>query len=188
MPEKRGRVREEREGEGTTAAQRADHFTSLVVEHERRVHRTLSRLGVREADLEDAKQAVFLVVHRRLGDLLPRASFTTWLHGICVRVASEHRRRAHVRRELLPGELPDSAAPPTQEDAVALSEARESLSRMLAALDEDKRAVFVLFELEERPMAVVARLVGCPVQTAYYRLYAARREIDAILSGANGCA
>ena len=33
------------------------------------------------------------------------------------------------------------------------------------------------FEIEELSMAEVARSVGCPLFTAYARLYAARREV-----------
>jgi RNA polymerase sigma-70 factor (ECF subfamily) len=56
------------------------------------------------------------------------------------------------------------------------------LDRALAALDDDKRAVFVLFELEQAPMQAVADAVGVPLQTAYARLYAARRLIEAWLA------
>jgi RNA polymerase sigma-70 factor, ECF subfamily len=39
--------------------------------------------------------------------------------------------------------------------------------------------VFVLYELEELPMAEVAAGIGCPVQTAYSRLHAARKQVEA---------
>jgi RNA polymerase sigma-70 factor (ECF subfamily) len=39
----------------------------------------------------------------------------------------------------------------------------------------------VLFELEELSMAEVAVAVGCPLQTAYARLYAARSVVEAAL-------
>lgn len=163
---------------GGAASARAPSFTALFTEHARRVWRTLRRLGVREADLEDVCQEVFMVVHRKLPEFRGDASITTWIYGICLRAASDHRRRAHVRREALPGELPDREIDAPQEDAAARREALAELDRLLAELDEDKRAVFVLFDLEELPMAEVAHLVGCPPQTAYYRLYAARREIE----------
>jgi RNA polymerase sigma-70 factor, ECF subfamily len=41
--------------------------------------------------------------------------------------------------------------------------------------------VFILFELEQLPMAEVAEAVGCPIQTAYSRLHAARRQVDAAI-------
>jgi RNA polymerase sigma-70 factor (ECF subfamily) len=51
------------------------------------------------------------------------------------------------------------------------------LDRALAELDEDKRAVFVLYEIEQLTMAEVAEAIGCPLQTAYSRLHAARRQV-----------
>ena len=54
------------------------------------------------------------------------------------------------------------------------------LDSLLAALDEDKRQVFVLYELEELSMREVAEVMGCPLQTAYGRLYAARRDLQRI--------
>jgi RNA polymerase sigma-70 factor (ECF subfamily) len=51
------------------------------------------------------------------------------------------------------------------------------LARVLDGLDSAKREVFVLYELEELAMPEVAGLVGCPLQTAYSRLHAARRIV-----------
>lgn len=164
--------------DGESASAPAPPFAALFAEHSSRVWRALRRLGVREADVEDVCQEVFMVIHRKLPGFRGDASLTTWIYGICMRAASDYRRRAHVRREAL-GEVPDGVLEAPQEESAARREALAELDRLLAELDEDKRAVFVLFDLEELPMAEVARIVGCPVQTAYYRLYAARREIEA---------
>ena len=56
--------------------------------------------------------------------------------------------------------------------------ARALLEAILATLDEDKRAVFVAYELESMAMADVAAALGCPVQTAYTRLHAAREHVS----------
>ena len=66
---------------------------------------------------------------------------------------------------------------PTQFDDYARSEARQLLASLLDVLDSDKRAVFVLYEIEELSMKEVAEAVGCPLQTAYSRLHAARKLI-----------
>jgi len=52
----------------------------------------------------------------------------------------------------------------------------------LAALDTGKREVFVLYELEELPMGEVAKIVDCPLQTAYSRLHAARKAVTVAFS------
>jgi RNA polymerase sigma-70 factor (ECF subfamily) len=149
-------------------------------EHAPFVWRALRRLGVREADVEDACQEVFVVVHRRLGDFEGRSSVRTWVYGICVRVASDWRKRAHVRREIVtdttPEPEPDSGRDPQR--ALATREARRILDRILDELDDDKRAVFVLYEIEQLGMAEVADSLGCPLQTAYSRLHAARKLVE----------
>jgi len=65
---------------------------------------------------------------------------------------------------------------------VRQSEARRQLDAALARLDDDKREVLVLYELEELSMPEVARVLGVPVQTAYTRLHAAREIMRKALS------
>jgi RNA polymerase sigma-70 factor (ECF subfamily) len=134
---------------------------------------------VPEADADDMCQEVFVIAHRRLADFEGRSSVRTWVYGICVRVASDYRRRIRGRREITLASPPEPSAPAPQVEELAAREARAALDRILEAIDEDKRAVFVLYEIEELPMAEVAEAVGCPLQTAYSRLHAARREVDA---------
>src|SRR5437868_423753 len=58
------------------------------------VTRTLRRLDVPSADLNDLRQEIFVLVHRRLPELDDRTGLRTWIYGICVRVASTFRRSA----------------------------------------------------------------------------------------------
>ena len=172
----------------TAAAQRAHRASDeavrvVVVAHASYVGRSLRYLGVPEADLEDAAQEVFVVVHRRLGSFEGRSSLRTWLYGVCVRVASARRRRASVRHESVVPVPPDTATAPTQEQHVERGEARDRLLAVLDRLDEDKRAVFVLYEIERQPMQEIATALGCPLQTAYYRLHAARKAVVEAFGG-----
>ncbi|WP_437301184.1 RNA polymerase sigma factor [Sorangium sp. So ce426] len=156
-------------------------FEQLFFEHAPFVWRALRRLGVHEADAEDVCQEVFMIVHRRLAGFEGRSSVQTWIYGICIRVAADYRKRAHRRRESTRAELPDQEALEDQHGALEDRQARALLDACVQTLDDDKRAVFVLFELEELPMTEVAEAVGCPLQTAYARLYAARRVVEAAL-------
>ncbi len=161
-------------------------FAQIFDEHAPFVWRALRRLGVDEADVEDVCQEVYLVAHRKLGGFEHRSSIRTWIYGISVRVASDYRKSARRRREEVVDAPPEQAMPPPQIEGIAEHEARAILDRALARLDADKRAVFVLFELEELPMTEVAEAVGCPVQTAYARLYAARKLVEAELRRRRG--
>jgi RNA polymerase sigma-70 factor (ECF subfamily) len=142
------------------------------------VGRALSCLGVRERELADAIQEVFLVVHRRLAELRDPGALRSWLYAICVRKALTFRRRAARRREDAVAELPETADGSTPHDDLERTRALAMAFAILDELDDDKRAVFVLYEVEQLPMSEVAEAVGCPLQTAYSRLYAARRDIE----------
>jgi RNA polymerase sigma-70 factor (ECF subfamily) len=150
---------------------------ALFREHASYIWRALRRLGVHEADVEDVCQEVFVVVHRRLRDFEGRSSAKTWIYGIAVRTASDYRRRASHVREVVTEEPPEGVSRDDPHAALTAREARKTLDRLLSELDDDKRAVFVLYEIEELPMNEVAEAVGCPLQTAYSRLHAARARI-----------
>jgi RNA polymerase sigma-70 factor (ECF subfamily) len=156
-------------------------FEQLFVDHAPFAWRALRRLGVHDADAEDVCQEVFMIVHRRLATFEGRSSIQTWIYGICVRVAADYRKRAHRRHESPSDDLPERSGPANQHAELEEHEARALLDRTVQTLDDDKRAVFVLFELEELPMTEVAVAVGCPLQTAYARLYAGRAIVESAL-------
>lgn len=62
-------------------------FTQVYQSHAPMAWRSLRRLGVPDAEVADAAQEVFVVVHRKLDGFEGRSSLTTWLTGICLRVA-----------------------------------------------------------------------------------------------------
>ena len=143
------------------------------------VWRSLQRLGVPPADLEDALQEVFVVVHQRLGTFRGSSKLTTWLFGITLRVASRFRRRPHVRREQSEEDLAhhaqaDASAGP---EAEALQrEERALLLAVLDTLDPEKRVVLVMFELERIDATAIGEALGIPVGTVHSRLRAARAQ------------
>lgn len=153
-------------------------FADVFREHAPFVWRVLRRLGVREAEVEDVCQEVFVVVHRKLPEFEGRSALRTWIYGICVRTASDYRRRAHVRREHPTDRPPERAGSAPQMREIERRQAKAMLDEALDRLDADKRAVFVLFEIEQLEMSEIAEAVGCPLKTAYSRLYAARKHVQ----------
>jgi RNA polymerase sigma-70 factor (ECF subfamily) len=150
-------------------------FPAVFDEYAPFVLRVMRHLGVPQSDVQDQSQEVFVAVFRGLAAFAGRSTLQTWIYGICLRVASNHRRRAHVRRERPVAELPEQPSPPVQDELLEQRRSEPRLRRLLDTLDPDKREVFVLYELEELSMKQVAALCDCPLQTAYSRLHAARR-------------
>jgi RNA polymerase sigma-70 factor (ECF subfamily) len=156
---------------------------AIFDQHFEFVWRALRRLGVPEADVDDALQEVFVVVHRKLPEFEARSKVTTWLYGICFRVASDHLRKVRLHREEITESVPDAPDPSdTPEERLQGREARARLDEVLAMLDTDKRAVFVMYEIDELPVETIAEIVGVPVGTVYSRLRAAREEFDRAVS------
>jgi RNA polymerase sigma-70 factor (ECF subfamily) len=154
-------------------------FGAVYARYFRAMWRTLRRLGVAQAELGDAAQDVFVVVHKKLGEFDGR-SLRGWLYAIAVRVASDYRRGARHRDTLPLGEhLVDPA--PDPERASELTESVEVLHALLASLDEPKRTVFVLGELEELSAPEIAEALGVNLNTVYSRLRAARAEFEGAL-------
>ena len=149
-------------------------FDEIYAAHFAFVWRTMRTFGVPDATLEDAAQDVFVVVHRRLPEFEHRAAITTWLFAITRRVASSHRRR--VKR-----------TEPLDDDPVGASDTFAALSRAQAAatvlaildtMDDDKRVVFALVELEQLSVPEVARMLDLNLNTAYSRLRLARAAFE----------
>jgi RNA polymerase sigma-70 factor, ECF subfamily len=145
------------------------------------VWRNLRRLGVAEPMIEDAAQDVFLVVHRRWNTWQPeRSSVETWLFGIVLRIAQNHRRAQRRRLNwLLPAQ--DRMAlqeTPSLDDGpaeiLAQREAATIFERALAPLDEDKRAIFLMIDVEQMSVPQAAATLGINLNTAYWRLRKAR--------------
>jgi RNA polymerase sigma-70 factor (ECF subfamily) len=162
---------------GVDARDHARELADLYRAHAPFVWRVLRRLGVSDADADDVCQEVFVVVHRKLPTFEPRAAVRTWLYSIAVHRAADHRRKTRRSPEAAVT-APETAVDGVQPDAVARRQALAVLDAILDELDESKRAVFVLYELEELPMAEVAAAVGCPLQTAYSRLHSARATVE----------
>src|SRR5689334_6067985 len=98
------------------------------------VWRSLQSLGVRGHALDDAVQDVFLVVHRRLADFEGRSSVRTWVFGIAIRVARDHRRRDRRKGGLSPLDFEIADHAPGPDEEAAKSEALRELSAVLEEL------------------------------------------------------
>ena len=155
---------------------------AIYDEHLDFVWRSLHRLGVPPGALDDAVQDVFLVVHRKIADFERRSSLRTWLFGIAIHVARDHVRRARKHGPPLevPPDLPDENALDPLEQAER-REQRDLLYALLAELDEDKRAVFILAEIEGMTTVDIAEGLGVNANTVASRVRIARQKFEAAL-------
>ncbi len=163
---------------------RSARLAALFEEQYEFVWRTVRRLGVPEGSVDDAAQEVFLVVHRRLDEYKDRGFHRAWLTSIAVRVASEHRRRCRRKEDTEPLSEDTVAPGAGPHEAAVRSEALAKVYRLLAALDEAHRSVFVLAEMEQMTAPEIAQALGIKLNTVYSRLRVARERFEAGLAEA----
>ena len=152
-------------------------FRALYDAHFDFVWRSLRRLGVREPDVLDLAQKVFLTAYFKLPEFEGRSLVSTWLFGIAQRVASDYRRSALIRREVSTDSAELDAVASWHEDFSSESDARRrarAAEAILNKLPEAQRTVFVLFELEEMSGQDIATLLNVSVGTVRSRLRLAR--------------
>lgn len=158
----------------------APAFEALYREHYPFVWRSVRRLGIPDGEVDDVVQDVFMIVHRRLGDFQGRSSMRTWLFGITYRVVRDRRRSfaARIDRE---GKV-EPGRPPTQPDQrVSRHQAVGALDELLAGLDDDQRATFVMAEVLHMSAPEIAQLTEVKLNTVYSRLRRAREAFEAAL-------
>lgn len=146
------------------------------------VWRSARRLGVRESALDDVVQEVFVVVHRRLSTFEARSSLRTWLFGITLRIVRDHLRST--RRKATSDDDVDTfqADVPGPGELAERSEAVRLLHAILDELDDEKREVFVMAELEQMTMPEIAEVISVNLNTAYARLRLARQAFESALA------
>ncbi len=157
----------------TTAAEKA-RLAAMVAEHFELIWRTLARIRVPSADLADCVQQVFVVASRRLS-AIAIGSERSFLIGTAIRVARDARRTLGRRREVPEDEAVETLSLDPQPDELTdQKRLRALLDEVLAAMPEELREVFVLFELEEMTTPEIATLLEIPTGTAASRLRRAR--------------
>jgi RNA polymerase sigma-70 factor, ECF subfamily len=148
------------------------------------VLRWIRALGGPEADRDDIAQEVFLVASRRVHDFDGRNP-AAWLYRITQRQVRDFRRRTWVRRIFNREHtdavevLPDDGSSPAR--ALEREENQRILNALLSKMNVDRRAAFVLFEIDGLSGEEIATIQGVAVNTVWKRLHVARKEFLALV-------
>jgi RNA polymerase sigma-70 factor, ECF subfamily len=160
----------------TDGALPAIDFTELFERHFDYVWFTLRRLGVLERDLEDVTHDVFVQVYKQLDEFDDARPVRPWLFGFSYRLASDYRRLARHRFEMLGDDVDPLDGSPSAAEHLMTRQKLELVWEALAELDLERRAVFILHQVEGCPTTEVAKVLQIPLNTAYSRLRLAREQ------------
>jgi RNA polymerase sigma-70 factor (ECF subfamily) len=135
----------------------------------------LRKLGVTDAEVEDAAQEVFLQMHRYLGRFRGDAELKTWVYRLCVTQARRARRGRRMRDTVskLLADAPRESLVSTP--GFCEHAARRRIEAALSRLSDNHRVLFVLLDMEGVPAKQVAEILGCREVNVWRRLHDARK-------------
>ena len=143
------------------------------------VWRSLRRLGVPDAQLDDAAQQVWIAVSQKRQEVRSETA-RAFLFAIALRVASDVRRSLRRRREVDVEDREPIDEGPGPDELVDRKRSRVILDEILDAMPDEVRAVFVLYELDQLSMAEIAGILGVPPGTVASRIRIAREQLEAV--------
>ncbi len=149
-------------------------FAALVERHSSTVWNVCRRVLRREADAEDAFQAVFILLARQAATIRKREAVGSWLYGVAYRVAMRARRsiaRRHDRERQ--AEAPPAPSAPDSE--AAFRDLQGILDEEIENLAGKYREPFVLCCLQGLTKAEAARILGCKEGTVSSQVTRARQ-------------
>ena len=147
------------------------------------VLRWVRALGGNEADRDDIAQDVFLIVRQRFEDF-DGANPAGWLYQITRRKVRDSRRRAWLRRVFTRDHVHELDTLSCDREGPAGTLERKQKQRVLdtvlSKMNANRRAAFVLFEIEGLAGEEIARIQGISVNTVWWRVHTARKEFLAL--------
>jgi RNA polymerase sigma-70 factor, ECF subfamily len=164
---------------------RRTQFLTLYDVWSESVLRWIRALGGPEADREDIAQEVFLVASRRL-HAFDGSNPAAWLYRITQRQVRDFRRRTWIKKIFTREHtdaveaLPDDGSSPAR--ALERKQNQRILYGLLSKMNVDRRAAFVLFEIDGLSGEEIAKIQGVAVNTVWKRLHVARKEFLALVA------
>jgi RNA polymerase sigma-70 factor (ECF subfamily) len=157
-------------------------FGALVRKHQRVAYMTALGVTGRPEDAEDVAQEAFLVALERLEDCRDPARFLGWLLTIVRNRGRNYLRREGLRRgEVIPPHL--ASGEPGPERDLDRSRLTASLEEALGELNEVRRQVVLLHDLEGWKHREIAETLDIPEGTVRSHLHFARKALREALEG-----
>ncbi len=167
--------------------QDAGAFEELMRRYQRPLVGFLMRLTGNLDAAQDLAEETFVRVWQSAPRYRPSAKFTTWLFTIASRLATDHARRAQVRRSV---SLDAPAADDGRALAETLADADPAADQQLAGAQDAalvraavqelplvQRTALALCEFENLSYAEAAQAMGCTVKSVELRIYRAKQTL-----------
>ncbi len=165
-------------------------FDMLMLKHQQKLARVVSRYHKLPQQIEDIVQEAFIKAYLGIMSFREDSRFSTWLHRIGVNTAIDflaaERRRIPLdhppirvdTNEPIALEIVDENNP---EQLLAIQQINTTVTKALKKLPKELRLAITLREFDGLSYEEIADIMGCPIGTVRSRIFRARENISAIL-------
>ncbi|MFT7642635.1 MAG: RNA polymerase sigma-70 factor (ECF subfamily) [Pirellulaceae bacterium] len=151
-------------------------FVQLLQRYQTKIWRVCFRLLGNEADAHDAAQEVFVQLFLQRAKFAGRSKYSTWAHGIALRVCLMTRRSLGRRRKR--ETIAQQQAAEHFEQQSTHSDLSMDLNRMLESLDEEERAILILKYAEGYSYDDLSEMFELSVSGCKMRVSRARKRLN----------
>lgn len=152
-------------------------FDAFVEQYSERVRRLVCGIMGDDPAVPDIVQDIFVRAYMGLGSFSGRSSFGTWIYRIAWNTTLTAAKTGRGRE--IPSSDKESAwdnLPETDDQEIG-EERLELLTRALATLSVDDRALVTLFYLEEKSVREVSAVTGLTESNIKVRLHRIRKKL-----------
>ena len=161
-------------------------YDSLVDRHARRLLVMIRGLVGNQEDAEDLMQETLAQAYFKLDTFAGKSAFFTWLYRIAfnLSVTRRRKRRLESTHERKPMEVIQTPQDDTEsaERTLEKSEEIEQLRGAIDRLEDDRRIVLVMRDIDGMDYQEIADLLAIPKGTVRSRLHRARTELRDLLA------
>ena len=163
----------------------ADAFEVLYTRHKGPVYRYMLNLCRNESIAEELFQEVWMKVIHARHQYRPSAKFTTYLYRLAHNLFIDHYRKQNVRivvdNSVEPEHLQQQSDVDNPEQLLQADETEHRFARLLLALPNEQREVFLLHEEAGMSLKDIADTIGINHEAAKSRLrYAIKKLRDGL--------
>ncbi len=165
-----------------TSTRAPDDFEPLMRHSLKRVSGLIYKVVLCPHTTDDLVQETYIKAYQQFDRFQGRSSFSTWVCRIGINMAISHLRKERHRRQ---GELIDDALPGNPslhpDSRAMVGEKYQQVDAAMRRLSPPLRAALVMSVIDEMPIPDVAKALGCPRATVYWRIHQARKQLRAFL-------
>ena len=160
-------------------------FQLIFEQHHRFVFRFLYGMVGERRLAEELMQETFMQAYKDIGTVREEAKLPSWLCGIARHVALHSLRSRPGKNQWIGiddqevAELKDAQVPP--ETRMLNTELKAVIHDSLAALDEDKRGVFILKVLQQMSYEEIAEMTGYSIPKLKTDLHRAKAQMRRLI-------